>query len=147
MPTKEYFKELFRVSENQIIWGGNYFELPTTRCFVIWDKCQPEGLDQAMCEFAWCSFNKSAKIYKTSVQQMQFTRIHPTQKPVKLYKWLLDNYRSEGDLILDTHLGSGSIAIACHYMKRKLIGYEIDKEYYDAACKRLKEQTMQQALW
>ena len=147
VPTKEYFKELFRVSENQIIWGGNYFELPTTRCFVIWDKCQPEGLDQAMCEFAWCSFNKSAKIYKTSVQQMQFTRIHPTQKPVKLYKWLLDNYTSEGDLILDTHLGSGSIAIACHQMKRKLIAYEIDAEYYEKACKRFIEQTAQQALF
>ena len=147
VPTKEYFNELFRVSENQIIWGGNYFELPTTRCFVIWDKFQPEGLDQAMCEFAWCSFNKSAKIYKTSVQQMQFTRIHPTQKPIQLYKWLLHNYTNEGDLILDTHLGSGSIAIACHQMKRKLIGYEIDAEYYEKACKRFEEQTMQQALW
>jgi site-specific DNA-methyltransferase (adenine-specific) len=147
VPTKEYFDELFRVSKNQIIWGGNYFELPTTRCYVIWDKCQPEGLDQSMCEFAWCSFDKSAKIYKTSVQQMQFTRIHPTQKPVKLYKWLLEHYTSEGDLILDTHLGSGSIAIACHQMKRKLIGYEIDAEYYEKACKRFKEQTAQQALW
>ncbi len=74
-------------------------------------------------------------------------RHHPTQKPVKLYKWLLEHYTSEGDLILDTHLGSGSIAIAAHYMKRKLIGYEIDKEYYDAACKWFKEQTLQQALW
>ena len=147
VPTKEYFYGLFRVSKNQIIWGGNYFELPTTRCFVIWDKCQPEGLDQAMCEFAWCSFNKSAKIYKTSVQQMQFTRIHPTQKPVKLYRWLLEKYTSEGDLILDTHLGSGSIAIACHQMKRKLIAYEIDAEYYEKTCKRFKEQTSQQALW
>ena len=147
VPTKEYFYELFRVSKNQIIWGGNYFELPTTRCFVIWDKCQPEGLDQAMCEFAWCSFNKSAKIYKTSVQQMQFTRIHPTQKPVKLYRWLLEKYTSEGDLILDTHLGSGSIAIACHQMKRKLIAYEIDAEYYEKTCKRFKEQTSQPALW
>ena len=147
VPTKEYFYELFRVSKNQIIWGGNYFELPTTRCFVIWDKCQPEGLDQAMCEFAWCSFNKSAKIYKTSVQQMQFTRIHPTQKPVKLYRWLLEKYTSEGDLILDTHLGSGSIAMACHQMKRKLIAYEIDAEYYEKTCKRFKEQTSQQALW
>ena len=147
VPTKEYFYELFRVSKNQIIWGGNYFELPTTRCFVIWDKCQPEGLDQAMCEFAWCSFNKSAKIYKTSVQQMQFTRIHTTQKPVKLYRWLLEKYTSEGDLILDTHLGSGSIAIACHQMKRKLIAYEIDAEYYEKTCKRFKEQTSQQALW
>jgi site-specific DNA-methyltransferase (adenine-specific) len=73
-------------------------------------------------------------------------RIHPTQKPIALYRWLLENYTNENDLIVDTHIGSGSIAIAAHYMKRKLIGYEIDKEYYDAACKRFKEQTMQQAL-
>ena len=136
VPTKEYFKELFRVSKNQFIWGGNYFKLPATRCFVIWDKCQPEGLDQAMCEFAWSSFNKSAKIYKTSVQQMQFTRIHPTQKPIKLYKWLLKNYAQEGDKILDTHLGSGSIAIACHDGGFALDAWEIDEEYHAAAVKR-----------
>jgi len=86
-----------------------------------------------------------AKIYKTTA--MQQNRIHPTQKPVSLYKWLLETYTNENDLILDTHLGSGSIAIACHYMKRNLIGYEIDKDYYDVACKRFKEQTSQQALW
>ena len=147
VPTQDYFNQLFRVSKNQIIFGGNYFELPPSRCFIIWDKCQPEGLDQAMCEFAWCSFDKSAKIYKTSVQQMQFTRIHPTQKPVKLYKWLLSNYTSENDLILDTHLGSGSIAIACHELHRRLVGYEIDKEYYEAACKRFERETAQVALW
>jgi site-specific DNA-methyltransferase (adenine-specific) len=146
-PTKEYFKELFRVSENQIIWGGNYFELPTTRCFVIWDKCQPEGLDQAMCEFAWCSFNKSAKIYKTSVQQMQFTRIHPTQKPIKLYEWLLQNYAKEGDKILDTHLGSGSIAIACNRLKFELTASELDTEYFESSVKRYKEQTAQIQLF
>jgi site-specific DNA-methyltransferase (adenine-specific) len=143
VPTKEYFKELFRVSENQIIWGGNYFELPTTRCFVIWDKCQPEGLDQAMCEFAWGSFNKSAKIYKTSVQQMQFTRIHPTQKPVKLYEWLLMNYAKEGDRILDTHLGSGSIAIACHNLGFDLVGCELDTDYFEAAQNRLEQHQSQ----
>jgi len=136
VPTKEYFDELFRVSKNQIVWGGNYFELPTTRCYVIWDKCQPEGLDQAMCEFAWCSFDKSAKIYKTSVQQMQFTRIHPTQKPTKLYDWLLSNYAEEGDLILDTHLGSGSSRIAAHKAGLSFFGWEIDKDYFDAQEKR-----------
>lgn len=137
VPTKEYFDELFRVSKNQIIWGGNYFELPTTRCYVIWDKCQPEGLDQAMCEFAWCSFDKSAKIYKTSVQQMQFTRIHPTQKPVQLYKWLLQNYAKEGDTILDTHFGSLSIGIACHDLKFDLTAIELDVDYYEQAKQRL----------
>jgi site-specific DNA-methyltransferase (adenine-specific) len=142
VPTKEYFYELFRVSKNQIIWGGNYFELPTTRCFVIWDKCQPEGLDQAMCEFAWCSFNKSAKIYKTSVQQMQFTRIHPTEKPVKLYEWLLINYAKEGDKILDTHGGSLSIALAVHNVKQidkmdlTLDVCELDTDYFNDGVNR-----------
>ena len=143
IPDESYFSELMRVSANQIIWGGNYFELPASRCFVIWDKCQPEGLDQAMCEMAWLSFEKSAKIYKTSVQQMQFTRIHPTQKPVKLYDWLLTNYAKEGDKILDTHLGSGSSAIAAHYGGFDFVGMEIDKDYYDAAVKRFADETSQ----
>ena len=147
IPNEEYFNELFRVSKNQIIWGGNYFDLPPSRCFVIWDKCQPEGLDQAMCEFAWCSFEKSAKIYKTSVQQMQFTRIHPTQKPVKLYEWILDNYAKEGDKILDTHLGSGSIAIACHNRKFDLTACELDKEYFDAAIKRIEAHKRQLTMF
>jgi|TARA_R110000796_G_scaffold79666_2_gene176825 site-specific DNA-methyltransferase (adenine-specific) len=149
IPPMEYFTELKRVSKNQIIWGGNYFldYLGNTRCVLAWDKMQEfSGADF---EMAWTSFNKSAKSFRMSrVMAYRFIdKIHPTQKPVKLYRWLLENYTNENDLILDTHLGSGSIAIACHYMKRKLIGYEIDKEYYDSACKRFKEQTMQQALW
>lgn len=147
VPTKEYFDELFRVSKNQIIWGGNYFELPTTRCYVIWDKCQPEGLDQAMCEFAWCSFDKSAKIYKTSVQQMQFTRIHPTQKPTKLYDWLLSNYAEEGDLILDTHLGSGSSRIAANKAGLDFVGFEIDEDYFNASEDRFKKFVSQTRLF
>ena len=146
-PDDEYFTELKRVSKNQIIWGGNYFldRLGNCKCFIVWDKKIAEDMSFAMCEMAWTSFKNGAKIYKTTA--MQQNRIHPTQKPVSLYKWPLETYTNENDLILDTHLGSGSIAIACHYMKRNLIGYEIDKEYYDAACKRFKEQTSQQALW
>lgn len=146
-PTKEYFDELFRVSKNQIIWGGNYFELPTTRCYLIWDKCQPEGLDQVMCEFAWCSFDKSAKIYKTSVQQMQFTRIHPTQKPVKLYDWIFLNYAKNGDKILDTHLGSGSSRIAAYKAGLDFVGCEIDKDYFEAQQKRFLNFIAQQRLF
>jgi len=150
IPEQEYFEELFRISKNQIVWGGNYFGLPATRCFLVWDK--GEGFynrTYAECELAWTSFDKNTVKYKRDplAKGDYKGKIHPTQKPVPLYRWLLENYTSEGDLILDTHLGSGSIAIACHYMKRNLIGYEIDKEYYDAACKRFKEQTMQQALW
>ena len=154
-PTKEYFIELFRVSKSQIIWGGNYFtdNLPESRCWVVWDKCMQDTVF-ADVEMAWTSFNKSAKLFTYRWNGMlqqdmknKEVRIHPTQKPVALYKWLLENFSKEGDLILDTHLGSGSIAIACHYMKRELIGYEIDKEYFDAASKRLKEQTAQTSLF
>lgn len=145
VPPMEYWKELMRVSENQIVWGGNYFPLPPSRCFIVWDKQISEDFTLAMAELAWTSFDKLAKIVRLPTPKNG--KIHPTQKPVKLYKWLLHNYTSEGDLILDTHLGSGSIAIACHQMKRKLIAYEIDAEYYEKACKRFKEQTAQQALW
>jgi len=147
IPNKQYFDELMRVSKNQIIWGGNYFDLPTSQGFVIWDKKQPQNFSSAMCEMAWVSFQKPAKIFRKHVVTAELNKIHPTQKPVELYRWLLEMYTDENDLILDTHLGSGSIAIACHYMKRKLVGYEIDKEYYEKACKRFKEQTAQQALW
>lgn len=145
VPPMEYWKELMRVSENQIVWGGNYFPLPPSRCFIVWDKQISEDFTLAMAELAWTSFDKLAKIVRLPTPKNG--KIHPTQKPVKLYKWLLHNYTSEGDLILDTHLGSGSIAIACHQMKRKLIAYEIDQEYYEKACKRFKQQTAQQALW
>ena len=120
VPTQKYFTELMRVSKNQIIWGGNYFQLPPTRCFIVWDKLQ-QGKNFSDCELAWTSFDKIAKIhklrylapYECSVNNT-IKRIHPTQKRVKLYQWLLMNYAKEGDKILDTHLGSGSIAIACH---------------------------------
>jgi len=135
-PTKEYFTELFRVSKNQIIWGGNYFELPPAKKFIIWDKEIPNGLSFSDCEFAWTSFYGANKICRYSAYKNKSEKFHPTQKPPFLYEWLLDNYAKEGDKILDTHLGSGSIAIACHNRKFDLTGYEIDKEYYDAACKR-----------
>ena len=149
IPPKEYFDELFRVSKNQIIWGGNYFYLPPTRCFLVWDK--GDGFynrTYAECELAWTSFDKNTVKYKRDplARGDYKGRIHPTQKPVELYKWLLKNYAKEGDNILDTHLGSGSIAIACYYMGFDLVGCEIDKDYYDSACKRFKEQTAQLTL-
>jgi len=152
VPSEAYFKELFRVSKNQLIWGGNYFDLPNSRFWIVWDKNNGES-DFADGEMCWGSFDKPMRIKRVNwcgsacKHETGQNKIHPTQKPIALYRWILDRYTSEGDLILDTHLGSGSIAIACHYMKRNLIGYEIDKDYYDAACKRFKEQTMQKALW
>lgn len=141
-PPKDYFKELFRVSRHQIIWGGNYFGLPPNKCFFIWDKGETMyGRDFAECEYAWASFDKPADMIK--LNPIQLDRIHPTQKPVALYKWLLKNYAKPGDRILDTHLGSGSIAIACWDMGFDLIGYEIDKDYYDAAMKRFKNHIAQ----
>ena len=147
IPSAEYFIELKRVSKEQIIWGGNYMieHLTPSPCWLLWDKGFSEDVTFAQFEMAWTSFKSSAKKYDKHPNQLN--RIHPTQKPTSLYEWIIMRYAKEGDKILDTHLGSGSIAIACHYMKRKLIGYEIDKEYYDSACKRFKEQTMQQALW
>jgi len=145
-PTKEYIKELFRVSKNQIMWGFNYYMelLPNTDCCIIWNKHQNGHFSEA--ELAWCSSGKT-RIFDRAYQKDIGNKIHPTQKPIELYRFCLEHYTSEGDLILDTHLGSGSIAIACHQMKRKLIGYEIDADYYRKACKRFEEQTRQTALW
>ena len=141
VPTKEYFDELFRVSKNQIIWGGNYFDLPISRYFAIWDKGETMyGRDFAEAEFAWVNTG-GTRIYKNSPNQL--LRIHPTQKPVKLYEWLLMNYAKQGDKILDTHLGSGSIAIACNNLGFELTACELDKEYYDLAIKRIKTVTSQ----
>jgi site-specific DNA-methyltransferase (adenine-specific) len=145
LPSDEYFDELFRVSKNQIIWGGNYANLPPTRCFLIWDKVAQMDT-MADCEFAWTSFDRNAKTFR-HVRNTSEKRIHITQKPVKLYEWLLTNYAKEGDKILDTHLGSGSIAIACHNLKFDLTGYELDTEYYEAATKRLKQHQAQQRLF
>lgn len=150
IPTAEYFAELERVSKNQIIWGANYFVEHLhkgTKGWVVWYKGQ-EGLTMSDAELAYSSFDCATRVVKINrVELLKDGTIHPTQKPIKLYKWLLENYTNENDLILDTHLGSGSIAIACHQMKRKLIGYEIDADYYRKACKRFDEQTRQTALW
>jgi len=146
IPTKEYFYELFRVSKNQIIWGGNYFDLPPTQGFFIWDKKQPHDFSLAMCEMAWSSLQKPAKMWSLSVLKER-NKIHPTQKPVELYEWLLMNNAKEGDKILDTHLGSGSIALACHNLNFDLTACELDTEYYNAAMKRLKQHQQQLTMF
>lgn len=137
IPDDRYFAELFRVSANQIIWGGNYFSLPPTRGFVLWDKKQPQGVSFASCEFGWSSFDTSAKTFYMSPMNMQEQRIHPTQKPVALYKWLLTNYAKPGDKILDTHVGSASSLIACHDLGFDAVGFELDADYYRMAKQRL----------
>ena len=137
IPTIEYFAELTRISKNQIIWGGNYFPLTPSQGFLIWDKKQPFNFSSAMCEYAWMSIQSPAKIYQKHVVTAEKNKIHPTQKPVALYKWLLQNYAKDGDTILDTHFGSLSIGIACHDMKFDLTAIELDKDYYEMAKQRL----------
>ena len=146
-PTKEYFAELFRVSKNQIIWGGNYFNLPPCKKFVIWDKKIPKGLSFSDCEYAWTSFKGANKMFRYSAYRNKSEKFHPTQKPPSLYDYCLMNFAKEGDTILDTHLGSGSIAIACHNLGFELTGYEIDKEYFEAAKKRIEQHKQQGRLW
>jgi site-specific DNA-methyltransferase (adenine-specific) len=145
-PTKKYFEELFRVSKNQIIWGGNYFDLPITQGFFIWDKKQPHDFSLAMCEYAWSSIQKPAKMWSLSIHKEQ-NKIHPTQKPIELYKWLLENNAKQGDKILDTHLGSGSIAIACHDYGFELTACELDLEYYEKAVERINNHVAQLKLF
>jgi len=141
-PPPEYFKELFRVSKNQIIWGGNYFSLPPTRCFLVWRKLTiSENFSMAMAEYAWTSFNDNAKVFEHVPQGKE--RFHPTQKPVELYEWILNRYASPGDVILDTHVGSGSSLVACRNTGHKYIGFEIDKTYFEKAKKRIEEQAAQ----
>lgn len=139
VPSDEYFNELFRISVNQIIWGGNYFNLPPCKHYIIWDKEIPEGLSFADCEMAWTSFLKAPRIFRYSAYLDKSTKQHPTQKPTKLYKWLLHNYANKGDKILDTHLGSQSSRIAAYDMGFDFYGYELDKEYFDAGCKRFED--------
>lgn len=146
-PNKEYFNELQRVSKEQIIWGANNFSLEF-KGFVVWRKKSISlNFNMSMAEIASTSDGLStiSKICEFSPQQKD--RIHPTQKPVKLYEWLLTNYAKEGDKILDTHLGSGSIAIACHNLGYDLTGYELDKEYYDNAIKRIKNHQAQTRIF
>ena len=147
IPSAEYFKELQRVSENQIIWGGNYMTeyLKPSPCWLLWDKGFSEDVTFAQFEMAWTSFSSSAKKYDKHPNQLN--RIHPTQKPVALYKWLLDKYAKEGDKILDTHLGSMSIAIACHDYGYHLTGCELDEDYYNKGIQRVKNHVSQQRLF
>lgn len=151
IPKESYFKELFRVSKNQIIWGGNYFldYLKATPCYIIWDKKMTDKHLMSMSELAWTSFNTKNLIFRQppvgdrGFYNIDGARIHPTQKSIKLYEWLLMNYAKEGDKILDTHLGSGSIALACHNLGFDLTACELDKDYYEAAMKRLKQHQQQ----
>jgi len=147
-PSPEYYKELFRVSEKQIIWGANNFELPPSEYFIIWDKQQTVD-NFASAEYAWTNCRMPAKIFHYGIHEHNHHKSgnHPTEKPIKLYKWLLTHYAKEGDKILDTHLGSGSIAIACHYLGFDLTGCELDKDYFEAMQKRIKEETAQQAMF
>ncbi|MGB0419013.1 MAG: DNA methyltransferase [Opitutales bacterium] len=143
-PPAGYFQELFRVSLNQIVWGANHFidlmPIPSP-CWLMWDKGFSEDVSFAQYELAWSSFSTTAKKYEKSPNDKH--RIHPTQKPVKLYEWLLSNYAKEGDRILDTHLGSGSSAIAAHYGGFDFVGTELDTDYYAAAVKRFDMETKQ----
>ena len=144
IPPPEYFVELMRVSKNQIIWGGNYFDLPPSRCVICWDKCQP-WTNFSQWEMAWTSFDKPASLYRFANRTGD--KIHPTQKPVSLYHWVLSKYAKKGDRILDTHLGSGSIAIACHDMGFDLDGWELDTDYYHSAVQRFNNHTKQIQLF
>ena len=152
IPKKEYFNELKRVSKNQIIWGGNYMTefLPPKMGWIFWDKKTGDS-DFSDGELAWTSFDKGLRkfdwLWSGFKKQQPEERIHPTQKPVALYKWLLSNYAKQGDKILDTHLGSGSIAIACHDYNFDLTACELDKEYFEAAMKRIAAHTAQTKMF
>ena len=146
IPNKDYFNELQRVSKNQIIWGANYFVkhlTKGTKGWVVWFKGQI-GLTMSDCELAYSSFQKATRVVNINrVDLLKQNTIHPTEKPIRLYQWLLDNYAKEGDKILDTHLGSGSIAIACHNLGYDLTACELDKDYYDDAIKRIEQHKAQ----
>lgn len=148
-PPKEYFDELARVSRNQIIWGGNYFGLPPTRCFLIWRKLTiSENFSMAMCEYAWTSFNDNAKYFECAPQgKPGEERFHPTQKPIALYAWIYRRFAKPGDKILDTHLGSGSSRIAAYDAGLDFVGFEIDKEYFDKQEERFAAHTAQMSLF
>jgi site-specific DNA-methyltransferase (adenine-specific) len=149
IPTKEYFNELKRVSKNQIIWGANYFTeyLKPTKAWIFWYKGQRD-LTMSDGEMAWTSFDTVTRQFELNrASLIAQNTFHPTEKPYKLYKWLLDKYAKPSDKILDTHLGSGSIAIACHDYGFELTACELDKEYYDKAVQRIKNHVSQQKLF
>lgn len=141
-PTQEYFDELARVSKNQIIWGGNYFALPATRCFLIWRKLTiSENFSMAMAEYAWTSFNDNAKVFEYAPQNKN--RTHPTEKPIALYEWIFKRYAHKGDRIFDSHLGSGTSRMAAYNLDLDFVGCEIDKTYFDIHQKRWAEHIAQ----
>ncbi len=154
---KEYFKELFRVSKNQVIWGGNYFVesiAKDSQGWIVWDKRRSEGVTFADGELAWTSFNRALRIFRFKWDGMlqenmrvKEQRIHPTQKPVALYEWILKNYAHEGDLILDTHVGSASSLVACERLGFNFIGCEMDEEYYRNSLERFRTDTAQMTLF
>lgn len=150
-PDEEYFKQLFRVSKNQIIFGGNYFYLPPTRCFIVWRKSNIplEGFSMAPVELAWTSFNTNSKLVEmvSNGKPGQDARFHPTQKPVDLYRWIFHHYSKPGDRILDTHLGSGSSRIAAYDVGLDFVGFEIDKEYFDKQEERFAAHIAQLSLF
>jgi site-specific DNA-methyltransferase (adenine-specific) len=148
IPSKKYFQELFRVSKNQIIWGGNYFTdyLYPSSCWLLWDKGFSEDVTFAQYEMAWTSFKQSAKKFDNNAANNR-NRIHPTQKPVKLYEWLLMNYAKEGDKILDTHLGSQSSRIGAYNLGFEFVGTELDQEYFDQGCKRFENHIKQLTIF
>lgn len=153
----EYFKELFRVSKNQIIWGGNYFVSSIgkdSQCWLVWDKLHPEGVQFADGELAWTSFNRALRIFRFLWSGMlqgdmanKEKRIHPTQKPVRLYDWILKNFAKPGQIILDTHVGSGSSLIACINNGFDYVGFEIDPDYYNDALARIRAETAQLSIF
>lgn len=166
IPSEDYFLELRRVSKNQIIWGANYFELPPTKGIIAWDK-MCDGTDFSHFELAWSSFDRSARIIRIAIQEESQRRIHPTQKPVKLYEWIFENYAKQSIIcghkhtkeynhlcdicknpykILDTHVGSGSSRIAAHKAGLDFTGYEIDPDYHKAQEKRYLDFTKQLTL-
>jgi len=145
IPPEEYFFELMRVSQNQIIWGGQYFPLGISKCVIWWEKKTPEGMSFSSGELAWTSFDGANKSYE--LRNVTGDKIHPTQKPVALYKWLLKNYAKPDMKIIDTHGGSMSSMIACYDFGCEAVGIEIDQEYYNAAVKRFKNHIAQQKLF
>ena len=148
-PENEVFAEIFRVSRNQIIWGGNYFDLPPTRCFLIWRKLSiSESFTMAMAEYAWTSFNGNAKVFEAAPQgKADDPRFHPTQKPVELYAWIYNLFAESGMKVFDPFLGSGSSRIAAYNAGLDFVGCEIDKYYFDKQEERFAVQTAQMNLF
>jgi len=144
-PEMTIFKEIFRISKNQIIWGGNYFALHPSQGFLIWDKQQPEDFTSSMCEYAWMSFQKPAKMF--SFRVITEKKLHPTQKPIPLFEWILKNYSEPGEIVLDPFLGSGTTLRACRETGRIGLGFEINPDYEPIIQKRMMEKIPEIERW